>query len=105
MGNIKGITIEIDGKTNGLTKALEEVNRNIKSVSGELREVNQLLKLDPGNTELIAQKQKLLSQAIEETTLKLSTLKKAKSEADQQFKDGKISEEQYRSLDRELIKT
>ena len=105
MGNIKGITIEIDGKTTGLTKALEEVNRNVKSVSGELREVNQLLKLDPGNTDLIAQKQKLLTQAIEETTLKLSTLKKAKSEADQQFKDGKISEEQYRALDRELIKT
>lgn len=105
MGNIKGITIEIDGKTTGLTKALEEVNRNVKSVSSELREVNQLLKLDPGNTELIAQKQKLLTQAIEETTQKLSTLKKAKSEADQQFKDGKISEEQYRALDRELIKT
>ena len=103
-GTIKGITIEIDGNTTGLTKALEGVNKSLYSVNSELKQVNQLLKLDPGNAELIAQKQKLLTQAIEETSGKLATLKKAKADADQQFASGKISEDQYRALEREIIK-
>lgn len=103
--NIKGITIEIDGNTTGLSEALKGVNKNISSVSSELRQVNSLLKLDPTNTELTAQKQKLLSDAINDTSSKLATLKKAKADADQQFAQGKISEEQYRALDREIVKT
>lgn len=103
-GTIKGITIEIDGNTTGLTKALEGVNKSLYSVNSELKQVNQLLKLDPGNADLIAQKQKLLTQAIEETSGKLATLKKAKADADQQFESGKISEDQYRALEREIIK-
>ena len=78
---IKGITIEIGGDTTGLQKALSDVESRMRSTSGRLRDVNRLLKLDPKNTELIAQKQSLLKKAIGETTEKLATLKKAQEQA------------------------
>jgi phage-related minor tail protein len=105
MALIKGITIDIDGNTTGLSEALKDVNKNIGGVSSELRQVEKLLKLDPGNTELIAQKQELLSRAIQETSGKLNTLKEAKRQADDQFSKGEISEAQYRSLTREIAST
>ena len=58
--NIRGITIEINGKATGLQKALKDTNKDIRSTQSELKEVNKLLKLDPKNTELLAQKQTLL---------------------------------------------
>ena len=61
--NIKGITIEIDGKTEKLQKALSSVNRAVKTTKDELKEVEKGLKLDPKNTELLAQKQQLLTKA------------------------------------------
>ena len=57
---IKGITVEIGGDTTKLQTALKQVNTEIKHTQSELRDVNKLLKLDPGNTELISQKHKLL---------------------------------------------
>ena len=57
---VKGITIEIGGDTTGLDKALKGTNSNIKSTQAQLKDVNRLLKFDPKNTELLAQKQKLL---------------------------------------------
>ena len=62
-GRIKGITVEIGGDTTGLQKALQGVNREIKSTQSQLKDVEKLLKLDPGNTELLAQKHKLLGDA------------------------------------------
>ena len=59
---IKGITVEIGGDTTKLQTALKQVNTEIKHTQSELRDVNKLLKLDPGNTELISQKHKLLGQ-------------------------------------------
>lgn len=64
-GRIKGITIAIGGDTQGLDKALSSVNKNIKSTQSQLKDVERLLKIDPSNTELLAQKQRLLAQAIE----------------------------------------
>lgn len=64
---IKGITIEIGGDTTKLQTALKQVNTEIKHTQSELRDVNKLLKLDPGNTELISQKHKLLGQTLEKT--------------------------------------
>lgn len=64
---IKGITVEIGGDTTKLQEALKAVNTEIKHTQSELRDVNKLLKLDPGNTELISQKHKLLGQTLEET--------------------------------------
>lgn len=103
--NIKGITIEINGDTTGLDKALSDVNSSANKTQSELRDVNKLLKLDPGNTELIAQKQKLLSQAISQTGEKLGTLKEAQAQVEAQFKKGEIGEEQYRVFQREIVST
>ena len=61
---IKGITVEIGGDTTGLSKALSGVNKEIRNTQSQLTDVNRLLKLDPTNSELLSQKQKLLSQAV-----------------------------------------
>ncbi len=78
---IKGITVEINGSTIGLEKALKEATSSISKTQAALRDVNRLLKIDPKNTELLAQKQKLLSQAVEETKKKLDALKSASEQA------------------------
>ena len=78
---IKGITVEINGDTTGLSKAIEGVNKNIKNTQTQLKDVEKLLKLDPTNTELLSQKQKLLADAVSSTTGKLETLKKASEQA------------------------
>ena len=103
--NIKGITIEIGGNTTALDKALKDVNKQTRSLQAELRDVDKLLKLDPKNTELLAQKQKILSESISATSEKLDTLKKAEEQVQQQFERGEVSEQQYRALQREIIKT
>ena len=76
---IKGITIEIGGDTSGLQKALSDVNGKIKSTESQLKDVNNLLKLDPSNTVLVAQKQALLSEAVADTAEKLDSLEAAQS--------------------------
>ena len=78
---IKGITVEIGGDTTKLSKALEGVNKNIKNTRTQLKDVEKLLKLDPTNTELLSQKQKLLGDAVKDTKAKLDTLKQASEQA------------------------
>lgn len=102
---VKGITIEIDGDTTGLSQALKGVNGEIRTTQAQLRDVEKLLKLDPKNTTLLEQQQRLLAKAIEETKQKLDTLREAEKQAQQQFKDGKISQEQYEALQREIVAT
>lgn len=102
---IKGITVEINGDTTGLTKALANVNKEIKSTQSQLKDVEKLLKLDPGNTELLVQKHKLLGQAVEETKNKLQTLKTAQEQANEALKNGTITQEQYDGLQREIVET
>ena len=80
-GRIKGITVEINGDTTKLSKALQSVDKNIKNTQTQLKDVEKLLKLDPKNTELLAQKQKLLGDAVKSTKERLDTLKKASEEA------------------------
>lgn len=92
---IKGITVEIGGDTTKLQTALKSVNSEIKNTQSQLKDVEKLLKLDPGNTELLAQKQKLLSSAVSETKEKLATLKTAAEQANQALANGDISKEQY----------
>ena len=101
---IKGLTIEIGGNTTGLTKALGGVNKQSKDLQAELRQVDRLLKLDPKNTELVAQKQKILAEAVENSRSKLDTLKEAQKQVNEQFAKGEISEEQYRAFQREVAK-
>lgn len=102
--SIKGITIEIGGDTTGLTTALKGVNGQLKTTESDLKKVEKLLKLDPKNTELLAQKQRLLSQAVSETKDKLSTLKTAAEQANEQLQKGEITQAQYDALQREIIK-
>ena len=102
---IKGITIEIGGDTTKLQTALKGVNTEIKNTQQQLKDVEKLLKLDPGNTELLAQKHKLLGEAVQETKEKLETLKTAAEQANTALANGDISQEQYDALQREIIET
>ena len=104
-GRIKGITVEIGGDTTKLQTALKGVNSDIKNTQAQLKDVEKLLKLDPGNTDLLAQKQKLLSDAVSETKDKLTTLKTAAEQANTALANGDISQEQYDALQREIIET
>lgn len=105
MASVKGLTIEIAGNVTPLNKALGEVNSKSRDLKSELRDVDRLLKLDPTNTELLAQKQKILSESIQNTEEKLGKLKEAEKQAQEQFAKGEITEEQYRAVQREIIKT
>ena len=102
---IKGITIEIGGDTTKLQTALKGVNTQVKSTQQQLKDVEKLLKLDPGNTELLAQKHKLLGEAVAATKEKLETLKTAAEQANTALANGDISKEQYDALQREIIET
>ena len=102
---IKGIQVEIGGDVSPLNKALGDVNKTTRDLQSELRDVEKLLKFDPGNTELIAQKQQILSEAIANTSSKLETLKEAQEQVNAQFASGEISEEQYRAFQREVEAT
>ncbi|SFU89075.1 phage tail tape measure protein [Butyrivibrio sp. M55] len=102
---IKGITIEIGGDTTKLQTALKGVNTEIRNTQQQLKDVEKLLKLDPGNTELLAQKQKLLKDAVQETKEKLETLKTAAEQANTALANGDISQSQYDALQREIIET
>ncbi len=92
---IQGITVEIGGDTTKLSKALESVNKSIKGTQSGLKDVNKLLKLDPSNTELVVQKQKMLGDAIQATKEKLATLKAAAQQANEQLANGEITQQQY----------
>lgn len=105
-GNIKGIIVEIGGDTSGLQKALSKVNSASSSLSKELRGINSLLKLDPKNTELLAQKQVILSKNIETTKDKLNQLKDIQAKALEEGIDkNEKQQENWRALQREIINT
>lgn len=102
---IKGITVEIGGDTTGLDKALKSVNSSIKTTQSGLKDVSKLLKLDPTNTELLTQKQKLLKDAIGSTKEKLDALKLAQEQAKAQLESGDLGQDKYDALQREIIET
>ena len=102
---LRGLTIEIGGDTTELNKALDKVDKRSRSLSSELGQINKALKLDPTNTELLAQKQKVLAEAISNTEDKLDTLKEAEKQVQKQFERGEVSQEQVRALRREIIET
>ena len=102
-GNIRGITIEFNGDTTKLDKALREINNKTKSLDKELKQVDKALKFNPTSVELWRQKQQLLTQKVEETRKKLDALKQAQAKMDADGVD-KNSEE-YRKLQREIIVT
>ena len=99
---IKGITIELDGETTGLQKALSNVTKQSMDIQKELKDVDRLLKFDPSNVEAMAQKQKLLATQIEVTSNKLNQLKAAEQQVNEQFEKGDIGEAQFRAFRREI---
>lgn len=99
--NIKGITIEIDGATSKLDKALKDTTDKSVSLNTELKDINKNLKFDPTNTTMLTQKQKVLAASIENTNKHLSILR----EAERQYPESDKESEQYRALQREIIKT
>lgn len=101
---IKGITIEIEANTQKLTEAIKDADRQIRSASSNLKDINKLLKLDPKNTELLAQKQKALNEALEGTREKL----KQEKNALEQLKNADQTDEvvrQQEALTREIADT
>jgi phage-related minor tail protein len=97
---VRGITIELGADTSGLSKALKGVNTEIGKTQKDLKDVERLLKLDPSNTELLAQKQKLLNDQVAETKTKLDALKQAQESIDLSTEDG---QRQYDALTREIV--
>lgn len=104
-GAIKGITIEFDGNTTKLSKAIGDVNKESKSLQQELRGINTLLKMDPSSTELLSQKQKVLAESISTTKEKLETLKSVQEQVNEQLEKGDIGEKEYRDFQREIEAT
>ena len=102
---IVGITIDIEGKTSGLTKSLQEANSAISKTSAALKDVDKALQLDPTNVELLAQKEALLTKQIEQTNEKLEIMQQVATDANDALERGDISQEQYASLTAEIAKT
>lgn len=100
---VRGITIELGADTSGITKALKGVNSEIGATQKQLKDVDRLLKLDPGNTDLLAQKQRLLKDAVGETKDKLETLKAAQEEVGKTLEETGKGQEQYDALTREIV--
>lgn len=100
---IRGITIELGGDASGLEQALKGVNKEVKNTQSQLKDVERLLKLDPKNTELLAQKQKLLGDQIKNTSEKLDKLKDIQKDMDKNGVDK--NSEQYMALQCEIIST
>lgn len=102
---IKGITVVLGGDTTGLNKALDGTNKEIKNTQSQLKDVERLLKLDPTNTKLLEQRQRMLANAVSETKTKLDTLKEAEKQVQEQFKRGEVTQQQYDALQREIVAT
>ena len=102
---IIGITVDIEGKSSGLTKSLQEANSAINKTTSALKDVDKALQLDPTNVELIAQKEMLLNKQIEQTNEKLEIMQQVAQDANDALARGDISQEQYASLQAEIAKT
>ena len=102
---LKGLMVEIGADTSGLAKALGEVTDKSKNIQTELTKVNKLLKFSPKDTTLLAQKQKLLGDQVKATRDRLQELKSAEKDVQKAVKEGKVSEEQYRAFQREIVET
>lgn len=102
---IRGITIELDADTSGIASALKNVNGEIKDTQSQLKDVERLLKMDPGNTELLEQKQRLLNDSIDETKTKLNALKDAQKKVGDELEKTGEGQKQYDALTREIEAT
>ncbi len=100
---IRGINVVISGDTTGLSRALADVNKQSRDITSELKQVEKGLRLDPTNTTLLAQKQRLLADAIANSRERLDRLRAAQEQVNQQFARGEINDGQYRAFQREVV--
>lgn len=105
MANIKGITIELAGKTSDLVKGLNQADKALKNTNDALKAVNKALELDPSNVELAAQKEALLAEAVNQTEDRLQALRQAAELAAQGLEDGTTTQAQYAQLTAEIAAT
>lgn len=103
-GNIKGITIEIDGNTTKFDRAIKDSNKEVNALNKELKNIDSSLKFNPGNVELLGQKQELLKQKTQAAKEKLEALKAAQADVEKQFANGEIDQGQYNKFQQEVIK-
>ena len=101
---IKGITIEISGNTTKLTDSLKQVDKSLKDTQGQLKDVDKLLKMDPGNIDLLRQKQDLLTDAVRDTKVRQEELQKAFEQA-KNSGNTEESQRQQDALQREILET
>ena len=97
-GRIKGITIEIEGKTEKLASSLKSIDSQLNKTQGALKDTNKLLKLDPGNTDLLRQKQKQLEESIKDTKTRLDELRTAQSKVEE-------GSAEWDAIQREIVAT
>lgn len=102
-GDLKGLTVQIGGNTTELGKALDAIKTKTTAASKELTQINRLLKLDPGNTDLLAQKQTVLADKISATKEKLELLNQAHKQAFEAFSADQMGESEYRQIERDVI--
>lgn len=102
---VKGIIVEIEGKSSGLVKSLKQVNSSLADTKNSLNIVESALKNSPENTDLLTRKQELLTEAIKDTTSKLTLEKKALEDAEDAFLEDKITEKEFSKLNDEVVKT
>lgn len=102
---VKGIVIEIDGNTSGLAKSLDKVQNDLKETYSNLKDVNKALKFDSSNAEMLARKQQLLTDAIEETRQKLQLEEESARKAKEALERGDISTAEYDKIQAEILKT
>lgn len=103
--NLKGIVLEIGGDTSGLQKALKGIDNEIKNTASSLKDVERLLKMDPGNTELLKQKQRLLGDEVESTKKKLEALKEANQNAAKALANNPEYQKAYEPLKKQIDET
>ena len=103
--SIKGITLEIDGNTTKLSKALKSIDADSKELASSLKRVDKLLELDPENVELLTEKQDLLAKSVSKTTKRLETLESVQDEITRKYKNGEIGQQVYIDFQSELVRT
>lgn len=102
---INGITIAIGADTSGVTEGLKDITAASVAASKNLKDIDKLLQLDPGNVELAAERQKVLQDAIDATAKKMQTLEAAQADVKKALNDGNITDAQYIAFQRELVNT
>ena len=100
--NIRGITIKLGGDSSDLVKSFKEVNTAAKQTSDSLKDIDKLLKLNPGNVTLLKQKQDLLNRSYKETQQRLTEVKAIRDKLEANNEGGK-NQQRIEALNREIV--